>query len=620
MMQREGARGRGSDVSLGTLALVERFAWSAVCAAGLVVGGSTARAEGEGKSAAPASEAPARRAMEEGKRAYRERRFEDAAASFANAYRDDPSLVIALYNQAFALGKTARLAEARDVYLRYLELVPGDLDAVFAVAGVELKLGESASAKGHFEEYVAREQRPPKAKQVASAREQLALLSSPQAPATVADASGVGDGVDVGEAQRWLTTAKSAYAEKRFADAAEAYHQAFARDPSLTQALYRAALSSRKAAQLEQAQGYYQQYLALVPGDPDGTYGLAETCRLLGDVEKALGLFERYIVVEQRPSEARYVARAKQWVDELRPQLPASTAVAEEAPAGAPMASRAVSGEPATSPVTTQSAGQAPSMELAGDDAVEGPGRPPAGQSSKPLTDLAKEQALQQLEERGAAALARGEAQQALDAFRLVVAQADAVSSPTAQAAQLGMVRALWLLGRYEDAEDALQTIERWVAEPNLVVEPWLREEFERLTAWNDAQQGTGPSPAFVARAETLREQAESAWQERDRVRAIELAEQALQYEPESVDTWVALGDWSVVSEDFPRAERAYRRALVLAPESARPVWGLAQLSRMQRNDDDARRYYRLYIRMDAVDKSEGQVREAKMFVELPKM
>src|SRR5262249_43959346 len=64
------------------------------------------------------------------------------------------------------------------------------------------------------------------------------------------------------------------------------------------------------------------------PGSPDPYYGLGAALRALGEAAGARAAFEKYIALEKRPSEQRWVDRARQELKELTPAAPSPKPVA----------------------------------------------------------------------------------------------------------------------------------------------------------------------------------------------------------------------------------------------------------------------------------------------------
>src|SRR5258708_15799431 len=87
-------------------------------------------------------------------------------------------------------------------------------------------------------------------------------------------------------------------------------------------AWYDLAYARRQAEKFEQAAAAYREYTALSPEDPDGYFGLAESLRQSSKAADAVSAYTTYISKENRPSERKWIAQAKRWVEGLNPPPP----------------------------------------------------------------------------------------------------------------------------------------------------------------------------------------------------------------------------------------------------------------------------------------------------------
>jgi len=318
---------------------------------------------------------------------YKAKRYSQAADVFAKAMlRDGADETVGL-KHALALRKAGRLDEAGLAYEGLLDWEAVGLDARFGLAETRRLQGNLAEARRHFQAYVDAEARPERSSYVQWARDKLGEF--PQAPAQVAEAA---------PASEHFADGARAYRERRFSDAAQSFARAYEKDPDLLDALYRQALSLRRARRLAEAKRIYEAFLRVQPNEADAVYGLAETERLLGHQDEARALFAKYIEVEKRPSEARYVERARAFVEGRSPQ--------------------------------------APDMGLAH--------RPALGLGT----------AVRAWIESGEAALARGEAHSAHGQFALALSR-----RPKNVRARLGYAKALWVAGQSQAAQRAFESI-----------------------------------------------------------------------------------------------------------------------------------------------------------------
>ncbi|HEX4458067.1 MAG TPA: tetratricopeptide repeat protein [Polyangia bacterium] len=118
------------------------------------------------------------------------KQYSDAAQAFASATQRDPSYALGWYNQAHALRKAERWRDSADAYRQYIKLKPDDPDPYYGLGQTLKALGDSASAIGAFQKYVAMERRPDEQKWVEKARAELQALEAAQAPAAVHAPSG----------------------------------------------------------------------------------------------------------------------------------------------------------------------------------------------------------------------------------------------------------------------------------------------------------------------------------------------------------------------------------------------------------------------------------------------
>jgi tetratricopeptide (TPR) repeat protein len=139
------------------------------------------------------------------------------------------------------------------------------------------------------------------------------------------------------EAEAHFDAGRALSARGQHAEAAAAYLAAVERDPARVDALLRAGLSFRRAGRLDEAIAAYDRAVAHERATAeqrlDGTYGLGETWRLCGDVDRALDHFRRYVDGETRPSEVRFVERARAVIVELEARAPAARQAAGASPA-----------------------------------------------------------------------------------------------------------------------------------------------------------------------------------------------------------------------------------------------------------------------------------------------
>ncbi|MCP4504533.1 MAG: tetratricopeptide repeat protein [Deltaproteobacteria bacterium] len=275
----------------------------------------------------------AEEALEEGTRAYREQRFDQAAAAFGEAYAKDPRNTDALYRQALSFRKKGRLVEAVGAYQKLRMKAPKHLDALFGLAETHRLQGDKKKqALREFQSYLRLEKRAGKDRFRSYAEQQVAALSGEIAEGSGAVANRgkeakTAPSKSAQNRDRAIASFKEgndAYGEKKYDEAVILFQKAIRADPQRADALYRLALSLRKAKRYAEAKLSYERYTRMVPHDLDGLFGLAETERLMGNDVEAAGLFRRYLIEEKRAGKERFREYAREQVKELQKNAQAS--------------------------------------------------------------------------------------------------------------------------------------------------------------------------------------------------------------------------------------------------------------------------------------------------------
>ena len=106
----------------------------------------------------------------------------------------------------------------------------------------------------------------------------------------------------------------------RCPDALPLLRTATQNNPSSALSWYDLAYCYRKTGQNREAADAYRQYAALRPGSPDPYYGLGVALRALGDTDGARKAFETYLALEKRPSEQRWIDKARQELAAMAPK------------------------------------------------------------------------------------------------------------------------------------------------------------------------------------------------------------------------------------------------------------------------------------------------------------
>ncbi len=335
------------------------------------------------------------------------RQFDVAIARLGAALAGDPRYAMGWYNLAFAHRKKGEHAPAIAAYQKFIELRPAEPDPYFGMGLTYKAMGEREKARAAFTKYVELEKRADKQRFVDKANAELVELGGPvgggagkaapaAAPAAPAEPAGKpaapvarpadasspraraeaarreGDkGRDAGDAKAAEKGYRAAIAadptwaaphnelgtllfeQGRAGDAVAAFERAVALDARLELAWYNLAHARRKLGRHQDAVVAYRKYIELAPGNPDPFYGLGQSLLALGDKPAARAAFARYVELEKRPSEQKWIDKAKQEVAKLdagqapgapAPPAPAAPAPAPVAVAPAPVAPAAPAG------------------------------------------------------------------------------------------------------------------------------------------------------------------------------------------------------------------------------------------------------------------------------------
>ena len=340
------------------------------------------------------------------------------------------------------------------------------------------------------------------------------------------------------------------------AEAMTKFQAAIAVDPGMKLAYFNLGYAARKNGDFAVAAQAYETYVKLEPTDADGYFGLGESYRSQGKAEPAVRAYETYVKLETRPSEQRWVEKAKEYITQLKAQQSssaASAAVAGAASPGAAGSGSAVSGIPAG---TTAGA-----LIAEGDKALKA----------------------------GNAAAAAQSYQSAL------------LLEPTSVEALFKQGNALAKTGDYRSA------IEKWerVAQlsPDAAVRKSAQENVDKARA--RLAQASAPAPAAgtpQARAREAYERGVRLVLSRDYSAAVQALTEALAADPTLAVAYTARGSANVGLRRFYEAAADYQDALRLDPTRASPLYGLAEAYRALGRASDARIYYDRYAVSTAVD------------------
>ncbi|WP_236068961.1 tetratricopeptide repeat protein [Citreicoccus inhibens] len=177
--------------------------------------------------------------------------------------------------------------------------------------------------------------------------------------------------------------------------------------------------------------------------------------------------------------------------------------------------------------------------------------------------------------------------------------------------ARFKLGNALAVLGYYG------QAIEQWEAAARLTTDTAIRQSAQDNVARakvKQAQSGSSPlaaglPPGSGPVAEPTRVQARKAYEmgvqrigERDFAGALQSLTQAVQLEPMLAVAYTARGSANIGLRRYPEAAADYQYALRLEPDSASPLYGLAESYRAMGRNAEARSLYERYAASTAAD------------------
>ena len=364
------------------------------------------------------------------------------------------------------------------------------------------------------------------------------------------------------------------FKQKKQDEAIAQFRAATEADPSFKLAWFNLGYATRKTQDFATAATAYEKYTALDPNDPDGFYGLGESYKALGKNDKAIAAYETYLAKEKRPSEQKWIDRAKESIAQLKaaPQpAPAAAAVAAAAPAAAAPAAAAAA--PTTAP-------------------------PPAGTLAA--------QAAQKVAE-GDKLWAEKKYREASFAYQ------DAVNAdPNNIESLFKLGNAYAVLGYYS------QAIDRWAKVQQLSPDPAVRKsaadniaraQQKMAQAGGATPQEANKPPGSGPVADSTRTQARQHYEtgvqligQRRYGEALNSLNECLRLEPALTVGYIARGSTLIGLRRFAEAAVDYQYALRLDPSLSSPLYGLAEAYRGMNRVDDARGYYQKYVASTAPD------------------
>ncbi len=384
-------------------------------------------------------------------------------------------------------------------------------------------------------------------------------------------------------------------------EAIEEFKAALKVDPNFKLAWFNLGYAARKVGDFATAAQAYERYTKLDPSDPDGFYGLGESYRNLGQNAKAVAAYETFIEKEKRPTEQKWVEKAKETIAQLKAQQaqPAQ-------PVAQPTPQQPTQGgqpsQPSAQPQTQPVAQPQPAPT----------GLPPGGSANQQL-------AARKIQE-GDRLWQEKQWREASFAYQ------DAVNAnPDSVEALFKLGNAYAVLGYYG------QAIERWNRAAQLSTDPAVKKSAQdniakaqdKLAKQGASPQAAGKPPGSGPVADSTREKARQ-WYERgvaeikraDYASAVKSLSQAIQLEPSLAVAYVARGSAHIGLRRFNEAAADYQYALRLDSSLASPLYGLAEAYRAMNRVADARAYYEKYASSTASDVQANLQSEARQKAE----
>lgn len=401
------------------------------------------------------------------------------------------------------------------------------------------------------------------------------------------------------------------------AEAIDLFQRATQADPSFPQSFFNLGFALRKTQRFAEAAVSYRRYAELKPEDPDGFYGLAEALKGAGDKRSAVTAYESYLARENRPSEQKWIDKAKSSIAQINKELAAQPAPQPAAVAATP----AVAVAPAVAPA-----------------AVSQPAAVPAPQ---PTPQAAPQPAVS-----ATAASPAGTTIANPDAARLKIADGNrlfaqrnfkdaAIQYQDAVNADPGNVEALFQLGlAYAQLGYFDQAVARWDKVAQISGDPKWRTAAEqnavkaraKLAQLNPRPQ---PSPAAAARpaaapvaaptAQNADAAARQKYEEGVRLiyekrygEAIAALNQAVTHKVNFPEAFIARGSAQIGLRQYAGAALDYDYALKLNGRLAAPLFGLGEAYRAMQRRSEAAHYFQKYAESRSDDAQPDLQREAE--------
>ena len=366
------------------------------------------------------------------------------------------------------------------------------------------------------------------------------------------------------------------FKQKKAPEAIAQFRAATAADPTFKLAWFNLGYAARKSSDFPVAAQAYERYTALDATDPDGFYGLAESYKGAGQNDKAIAAYEMYLQKEKRPTEQKWIDKARESIAGLKAAAPAPVPVAANTPAPAPAPTN-----PAPAPVAAPAPTSAPATNL-------------GAVAAKKVAEGDKFWAEKKYREAS-------------------FAYQDAVNgNPNDVEALFKLGNSYAVLGYYAQAIDRWNTVAQLT--PDASVRKSAQDNIAKAQAKMASTGGGSPQEANKAPgtgpvAETTRTQARQYYEggvqlitQRRYGEALNYLNESLKLEPALTVGYVARGSTLIGLRRFAEAAVDYQYALKLDPARSDALYGLAESYRGMNRIDDARAYYQRYVASNAPD------------------
>ncbi len=366
------------------------------------------------------------------------------------------------------------------------------------------------------------------------------------------------------------------FKQKKSGEAIAQFRAATEADPAFKLAWFNLGYAARKSSDFPAAAQAYEKYTALDPNDADGFYGLAESYKGAGFNDKAITAYETYLKKESRPSEQKWIDKARESIATLKAASPAP------APVAVVVAPTTV---PAANPVATNPASPTP---------TPAPGGNIGAMAARKVAE-------------GDKLWAEKKYREASFAYQ------DAVNgNPDDVESLFKLGNSYAVLGYYSQAIDRWSKVQQLSPDPSVkksAADNIARAQAKMTQSGGGTPQEQNKAPGTGPVAESTRTQARQYYEggvqlitQRRYGEALNYLNESLKLEPALTVGYVARGSTLIGLRRFAEAAVDYQYALKLDPARSDALYGLAEAYRGMNRNDDARAYYQRYVASNAAD------------------